>query len=80
MTITFGSFDGICQTAALVICPLVGPDQGIEPTCYSRNVELTGTMIFQPGMSPKSQHTLHKAMKRERWAHAALFQRPFVYT
>ncbi|EPS99652.1 hypothetical protein FOMPIDRAFT_1024122 [Fomitopsis schrenkii] len=48
MGVQFGSFDSICQTAALVICPLVGPDQGIEPTCYSRNVELTGTMIFQP--------------------------------
>ncbi len=46
--VRFGSFDDICQKAALVICPLVGTDQGIEPTCYSRNVEIGGTLIFQP--------------------------------
>lgn len=48
MGVQFGSFDSICQTAALVICPLVGSDQGIEPTCYSRNVDVGGTLIFQP--------------------------------
>lgn len=48
MGVQFGSFDSICQTAALVICPLVGPDRGIEPSCYSRNVEISGTLIFQP--------------------------------
>ncbi|THH03622.1 hypothetical protein EW145_g6134 [Phellinidium pouzarii] len=48
MTIQFGSFSGICETAALVICPLVQTDQGVEPTCYSRNVDLGGTLIFQP--------------------------------
>ncbi|KAI0063234.1 hypothetical protein BV25DRAFT_1824824 [Artomyces pyxidatus] len=48
MGIQFGSFDSICQTAALVICPLVGSDQGIEPSCYSRNVDIAGTLIFQP--------------------------------
>ena len=48
MTIQFGSFEGICETAALVICPLVESDQGVEPTCYSRNVDLGGTLIFQP--------------------------------
>jgi len=46
--VQFGSFNDICETAALVICPLVGTDQGIEPTCYSRNVEIGGTLIFQP--------------------------------
>jgi len=44
----FGSFNEICETAALVICPLVGTAQGIEPTCYSRNVEIANTLIFQP--------------------------------
>lgn len=44
----FGSFDKICETAALVVCPLVGTDQGIEPICYSRNVDVGGTLIFQP--------------------------------
>ena len=48
MGIQFGSFDDICQTAALVICPLIGSSQGIEPSCYSRNVEIGGTLIFQP--------------------------------
>jgi len=48
MTIQFGKFDGICETAALVICPLVGTAQGIEPVCYSRNVDIAGTLIFQP--------------------------------
>jgi hypothetical protein len=48
MGVQFGSFDSICQTAALIICPLVGPDRGIEPGCYSRNVEISGTLIFQP--------------------------------
>ncbi|KAI0085685.1 chitin synthase III catalytic subunit [Irpex rosettiformis] len=48
MGVQFGSFDSICQTAALVVCPLVGPDRGIEPSCYSRNVEIGGTLIFQP--------------------------------
>ncbi|KAK7688016.1 Chitin synthase, class 7 [Cerrena zonata] len=48
MGFKFGSFDSICQTAALVICPLVGTDQGIEPSCYSRNVEIAGTLLFQP--------------------------------
>ncbi|KAG1753079.1 chitin synthase III catalytic subunit-domain-containing protein [Suillus occidentalis] len=49
MTITFGSFDGVCSTAALVICPLMGTSgQGVEPTCYSRNVQIGQTLIFQP--------------------------------
>ncbi|KAI9509868.1 chitin synthase III catalytic subunit [Russula earlei] len=48
MGVQFGSFNVICQTAALVICPLLGSDQGIEPSCYSRNVDIAGTLIFQP--------------------------------
>jgi len=48
MGVQFGSFNSICETAALVICPLVGPDQGIEPSCYSRNVDVGGTLLFQP--------------------------------
>jgi len=48
MGIKFGSFNAICETAALVICPLVGTDQGIEPLCYSRNVDVAGTLLFQP--------------------------------
>ncbi|KAK7048042.1 chitin synthase III catalytic subunit-domain-containing protein [Favolaschia claudopus] len=48
MGIQFGSFNSVCETAALVICPLVGTDTGIEPSCYSRNVDIGGTLIFQP--------------------------------
>ncbi|CAG8504366.1 340_t:CDS:2 [Paraglomus occultum] len=44
----FGDFNSICETAALTVCPLVGTSQGIQPTCYSRNVEIGGTLIFQP--------------------------------
>ncbi|KAH9947356.1 chitin synthase III catalytic subunit [Amylocystis lapponica] len=51
MGISFGSFNGICETAALVICPLIGTSQGIEPSCYSRNVEVAKTLIFQPATS-----------------------------
>ena len=47
--VQFGSFDDICQTAALVVCPLVGELHGIEPNCYSRNVEIANTVLFQPG-------------------------------
>ncbi|ORX56842.1 hypothetical protein DM01DRAFT_1382264 [Hesseltinella vesiculosa] len=41
-------FDGICQTVALTLCPLIGKYDGIEPLCYSRNVECAGMLIFQP--------------------------------
>ena len=45
----FGSFDFICQQAALPLCALVGSKNGIEPICYARNVELANTLIFQAG-------------------------------
>ncbi|KAF8637467.1 hypothetical protein AX16_010795 [Volvariella volvacea WC 439] len=48
MGIEFGSFNSICETAALVICPLVGDEYGIIPKCYSRNVDIGGTLFFQP--------------------------------
>ncbi|KAF9560293.1 hypothetical protein CPC08DRAFT_480032 [Agrocybe pediades] len=48
MGFSFGSFQSVCETAALVICPMVGTAQGVEPTCYSRNVDIGGTLIFQP--------------------------------
>lgn len=44
----FGDFNSICERVALTVCPLVGAEEGIEPTCYSRNVEIAGTLIFQP--------------------------------
>ncbi|KAI8372557.1 chitin synthase III catalytic subunit [Choanephora cucurbitarum] len=42
------NFNGICRSLALDLCPLIGQHDGIEPVCYSRNVELSGNIIFQP--------------------------------
>ncbi|PPQ89900.1 hypothetical protein CVT25_004859 [Psilocybe cyanescens] len=42
------SFNGVCETATLVVCPLFGTAQGVESMCYSRNVDIGGTLIFQP--------------------------------
>ncbi|OZJ04051.1 hypothetical protein BZG36_03567 [Bifiguratus adelaidae] len=47
----FLQFDGVCSTVALTLCPLIGKYDGIEPTCYSRNVDFAGTLIFQPDAS-----------------------------
>ncbi|ORY34219.1 chitin synthase III catalytic subunit [Naematelia encephala] len=44
----FGSFDYVCQHAALVVCPLLGSELGTMPTCYARSVQLGGVLIFQP--------------------------------
>ncbi|KAG0199639.1 Chitin synthase, class 7 [Mortierella sp. GBA30] len=44
----FGNFNYICSTVSLTLCPLVGVPDGIEPICYSRNVKLVDTLIFQP--------------------------------
>lgn len=42
-------FDEVCQNIALTLCPLIGKYDGIEPLCYSRNVEFAGMLVFQPG-------------------------------
>ncbi|KAH6576606.1 hypothetical protein BASA83_002473 [Batrachochytrium salamandrivorans] len=42
-----GSFDYGCSQIAMSLCPLVG-DANQEPVCYSRNVEVAGTLIFEP--------------------------------
>ncbi|KAF9434618.1 Chitin synthase, class 7 [Entomortierella beljakovae] len=44
----FVSFNKICTKVSLTLCPLVGDTDGIEPLCYSRNVKLAETLIFQP--------------------------------
>lgn len=49
MPLQFGKYDAICSEVALIVCPLLGTDLGLEPICYSRNVEINGTVIFQPG-------------------------------
>ncbi|KAI9345782.1 chitin synthase III catalytic subunit, partial [Zopfochytrium polystomum] len=49
---SFGSFDYICSQVSLPVCPLVGSIQGgVEPLCYSRNIQLGsgGTLVFEPG-------------------------------
>ncbi|BFZ64335.1 Chitin synthase, class 7 [Saitoella coloradoensis] len=43
----FGDFTEICERAQLPLCSLVGGSQGLEATCYARNIELANTMIFQ---------------------------------
>ncbi|ORX87844.1 hypothetical protein K493DRAFT_237240 [Basidiobolus meristosporus CBS 931.73] len=46
----FGRFDGLCNTLSLTLCPLVGPTTTrAVPMCYSRNVDIGGFLIFQPG-------------------------------
>lgn len=60
----FGSFQSICERAAMVVCPLLETPEGIEPNCYARNVQLGSQLIFQPGESK-----LRSGVKaqRERW-------------
>ncbi|KAF8961477.1 Chitin synthase, class 7 [Entomortierella lignicola] len=48
LSFKFGSFNHICSQVSLTLCPLVGTTDGIEPLCYSRNVKLVDTLIFQP--------------------------------
>ncbi|PLW45925.1 hypothetical protein PCANC_11477 [Puccinia coronata f. sp. avenae] len=57
MGFSFGDFDSICSSAALIVCPLMGAASGgsntrmgIQPECYARNVELNGTILFQPAV------------------------------
>lgn len=70
ITYEFGafSFDGICRTVALSLCPLIGQYDGIEPVCYSRNVDLGGNLIFQPGNSNRDD----KQRKKNRLTYLAI--------
>ncbi|KAK9721717.1 Chitin synthase, class 7 [Basidiobolus ranarum] len=48
--IQFGRFDELCNTLSLTVCPLVGPTATrTVPVCYSRNLDVGGFLIFQPG-------------------------------
>lgn len=49
MPVAFGDFYGICEEVSLIVCPLLGSELGLEASCYSRNVEINSTIIFQPG-------------------------------
>lgn len=48
MGFEFGSYNGICSEVALIVCPMLGSDLGLDTACYSRNVEINSTIIFQP--------------------------------
>lgn len=49
MGFSFGSYSSVCDEVAMVVCPLLGGSGlGLEPVCYSRNVEINKTIIFQP--------------------------------
>lgn len=74
MGVQFGSFNGICETAALIICPLVGTAQGVVPTCYSRNVDIGSTLIFQPCWSPPPSFLF------VAWFTASVWQQHVSYT
>ncbi|KAG0140678.1 hypothetical protein CROQUDRAFT_99782 [Cronartium quercuum f. sp. fusiforme G11] len=52
MGFSFGDFNQICSSAALIVCPLMGSTNGIgiQPNCYARNVELNGLILFQPAV------------------------------
>lgn len=53
----FGDFDWLCHQAPVPLCSLVGSISvieigvGIEADCYSRNIELANTIIFQGAAS-----------------------------
>lgn len=49
MGFSFGNYNGVCDTIAMVSCPLLGGSTGLVPQCYSRNIDINNTIIFQPG-------------------------------
>ncbi len=51
MGLAFGTYNEACDSVAMVVCPMLGSSMGLEPICYSRNVEINSTVIFQPGES-----------------------------
>lgn len=53
MGFSFGDYSDTCESNALVSCPLLGTKLGIVPKCYSRNIDINNTIIFQPGTYAK---------------------------
>ena len=45
---SFGDYSGVCREIAMISCPLLGTQFGIVPDCYSRNIDINNTIIFQP--------------------------------
>lgn len=52
LSLSFGSFDYFCNQVGLVLCPLVGGQQGtgMEASCYSRNIDINGFLLFEPSV------------------------------
>lgn len=46
--VKFGDFTAVCQRAALIVCPMLQTELGVEPNCYSRTVHMGSQIIFQP--------------------------------
>lgn len=46
MSTAFGSFDWLCESVSMPLCPMMAVP--IEPNCYSRNIEVNGMLIFEP--------------------------------
>jgi len=42
----FGSFDYFCNSVVMPLCALVGDK--VEPKCYARNIDIGGSLLFQP--------------------------------
>lgn len=49
----FGKFSYPCSQGSLTICPALGEG---EPICYSRNIDVNGFLIFQPGTCCVAAH------------------------
>ncbi len=57
---SFGSYSFICDEVAMVVCPLLGSSGlGLEPICYSRNVEINKTSSSSP--QPASSTSPHSS-------------------
>jgi hypothetical protein len=61
--VKFGSFEAVCEHAALLVCPLLHTPHGVEPDCYGRNVQLGSQLIFQPGEFPMQEVGLALAFR-----------------
>ncbi|KAJ3218906.1 Chitin synthase, class 7 [Dinochytrium kinnereticum] len=48
---SFGNFDFLCNQVALPLCPLLGPNGGVEPLCYARPLDvIANKTIFEPAV------------------------------
>jgi Chitin synthase export chaperone len=47
----FGKFEYPCAQGSLTLCPALDPIGMSSPLCYSRNIDIGGFLLFQPGIS-----------------------------